>query len=64
MKKRTEEKIELALANANYRKWHRGDGRGKSGRKEENVALWSKLRREIPELEEEDGEWNKEMEKA
>ena len=36
MKKRTEDKIGLAKATANYWKWHRGERRGKSGRKEEN----------------------------
>ena len=61
IKKRTEEKIELAQAKSNYWKWHRGEGRGKRGRQEENDAIWINRRREVTAFEERDGEWSKEM---
>ena len=54
MKKRTEDKIELAQAKSNYWKWHRGEGRGKGGRQEEDEIMWMNLKREISALEEED----------
>ena len=54
MKKRTEERLELSQAKANYWKWHRGDGRAESkddgaeGKRE----VWNRLRGEISALEE------------
>ena len=52
LKRRTDEKKELALARSNYWKWHREGGKG--GKKNANGALWEKLKDAISEVEKEE----------
>ena len=48
LKRRTEEKKELAMAKSNYWKWHRGGGKGE--KREENAPRWENLKKAITEL--------------
>ena len=58
MIKRTDERLELSQAKANYWKWHRGDGRAERTREskkegaEGHREVWNRLRAEISALEE------------
>ena len=61
LKERTEWKIELAQAKSNYWKWHRRERKGERGKEEENEAIRARLRKEISALDEEDGDWRKEL---
>ena len=62
IKRRTEERIEISQAKANYWKWYREGGKDKrtgeksDRREEERRKVWIRLNEEIISLEE-DGEW-------
>ena len=53
LKKRTEDKIELAQTKSNYWKCYTGEGRGKRERQGEDESKWMKLKTEVLALEKE-----------